>query len=152
MSLIPNCDLICLNDAVYPYEAEQIHPAQKQKAGERLAFLALNETYGLKGIYAKSPSFRAMKVEGGKVYVQLNDTYGGLNRRDGLEGFEVAGADRVFHPATAVSTWDNRGIEISCPEVPAPVAVRYCFRNFQLGNVTNMAGLPLFPFRTDDWE
>jgi sialate O-acetylesterase len=31
------------------------------------------------------------------------------------------------------------------------VAVRYCFRNFQLGNVANQAGLPLFPFRTDNW-
>ncbi len=152
LSLIPNSDLICLNDAVYPYEIYQIHPAQKQKAGERLAFLALNETYGLKGINAKSPSFKEMKIEGSKVYVQLNDTYGGLNRMIGLEGFEVAGADRVFHSAEANATWDNRGIEISCPEVPNPVAVRYCFRNFQLGNVTNMAGLPLFPFRSDDWE
>jgi sialate O-acetylesterase len=31
------------------------------------------------------------------------------------------------------------------------VAVRYCFKNFQIGNVKNAANLPLFPFRTDNW-
>lgn len=35
--------------------------------------------------------------------------------------------------------------------VKAPVAVRYCFKNFQLVNVANMGGLPLLPFRTDIW-
>jgi sialate O-acetylesterase len=37
------------------------------------------------------------------------------------------------------------------PAVSKPVAVRYCFRNWLLGNVRNAAGLPLFPFRTDNW-
>ena len=32
-----------------------------------------------------------------------------------------------------------------------PVAVRYCFRNWLLGNLANAGGLPLFPFRTDNW-
>lgn len=56
----------------------------------------------------------------------------------------------MFHPAKA--SYDNaKGIVITCPEVKAPVAVRYCFKNFQLGNVANMGGLPLMPFRTDNW-
>lgn len=67
-----------------------------------------------------------------------------------MQGLEVAGADKVFHPAKA--SYDNaKGIVVTCPEVKAPVAVRYCFKNFQLGNVANMGGLPLLPFRTDNW-
>ena len=68
-----------------------------------------------------------------------------------MEGFEVAGADKVFHKAGARYV-PGRGVAVTCPEVAAPVAVRYCFRNFMTGNVSNMGGLPLVPFRTDDWD
>ena len=152
LSLIPNSGLICLNDAVYPYETNQVHPTQKQKVGERLAFMALSETYGFSGIHAKSPSFKEMKVEGDKILLTFDNTYGGLNRTHDIEGFEIAGEDKVFHPAQAIYSMGRSMMQISSPDVPQPVAVRYCFRNFQLGNVKNMAGLPLFPFRTDDWE
>ena len=83
--------------------------------------------------------------------MKLENTYGGMNRMEGIEGFEVAGADKVFHKATATYN-GGKGVTITCPEVKAPVAVRYCFRNFQTGNFANMAGLPLIPFRTDKWD
>ena len=84
----------------------------------------------------------------------LDNVFGGLNRADGMVGFELAGEDRVFHPAEGTLPLYGAGnrITLTSPEVPHPVAVRYCFRNFQLGNVANMGGLPLFPFRSDDWE
>lgn len=149
--IIPNSGIVGTNDCVYPWELRQIHPAQKRKVGERLAWLALNKTYGMKAFRCESPVYKAMTVSGDTCYVELDNTYGGLNRYDGMEGFEVAGADRQFHKARA---WfvKGRGIAVSCPEVKAPVAVRYCFRNFSLGNVANMGGLPLLPFRTDDWD
>lgn len=149
--IIPNSGIVGTNDCVYPWELRQIHPAQKRKVGERLAWLALNKTYGMKTFRCESPVYKAMTVSGDTCYVELDNTYGGLNRYDGMEGFEVAGADRQFHKARA---WfvKGRGIAVSCPEVKAPVAVRYCFRNFSLGNVANMGGLPLLPFRTDDWD
>jgi sialate O-acetylesterase len=46
---------------------------------------------------------------------------------------------------------NNLQIEVTSKEVPVPVAVRYCFRNFQIGNVASTRELPLFPFRTDNW-
>ncbi len=154
---IPNSGLVCTNDLAYPYEFTQIHPAQKKPVGQRLAYLALNQTYGMGNIWCKSPSFKNMKVEGSDVHIHLNDDYGSISRFEDIQGFEIAGDDRVFHPAKAVHFWRPGGgewdetIKISCPEVPKPVAVRYCFRNFQLGNLKNGAGLPLFPFRTDNW-
>ena len=43
------------------------------------------------------------------------------------------------------------GFVVVSPEVKKPVALRYAFRNFYPGNLKNAAGLPLYPFRTDDW-
>ena len=154
---IPNSALVCTNDLAYPYEATQIHPAQKRPVGQRLAYLALNQTYGMKNIWCKSPSFKDMKIVDDTIHIHLNDDYGSINRFEGIEGFEVAGADKVFYPAVATHFWQPGGgywdetIQIVCSEVKEPVAIRYCFKNFQLGNLKNGAGLPLFPFRTDQW-
>lgn len=150
VSLIPNSGIVGTNDAVYPYETQQIHPAQKQKVGERLGFYALHYTYGMDNIIAKGPSYKDMRISNDTVYVHLQDDGGGITRYEDIKGFEVAGEDRVFHPVTATYYW-TKGIILTSPEVKKPVAVRYCFRNFQLGNLGNMGGLPLFPFRTDHW-
>ena len=155
--MIPNSGLVCTNDCAYPYEYTQIHPTQKQKVGERLAFLALNKTYGMSSVICESPSFKEMTVKGDTVYLHFNNEFGGLSRFEDIEGFEVAGEDRVFHKAKAQHFWQPGGgqwdeaLIVTSPEVQHPVAVRYCFRNFQLGNLANMGGLPLFPFRTDNW-
>ena len=156
--IIPNSGLVCTNDLVYPYESQQIHPAQKKPVGQRLAFLALNKTYGMETVGCQSPSFKDMRIVGDTIHIHINDDFGAISRFEGIEGFEVAGEDRVFHPAVAEHFWQPGGgywdetIRIVCKEVKKPVALRYCYRNFQLGNLKNAAGLPLFPFRTDDWE
>ena len=148
--VIPNSGIVCTDDLVYPYESQQIHPAQKQQVGERLAYQALNKTYGMKSIWCDSPEFKDMTVSNDTCYVHLKNDYGAISRYEDLQGFEVAGEDRVFHKASASYYW-TKGIIITCPEVKKPVAVRYAFRNWGYGNVKNGALLPLFPFRTDDW-
>ena len=155
--IIPNSSLVCINDLVYPYETTQIHPAQKQPVGERLAFTALNRDYGYESVFYKSPSYKDMKVDGDVVYIHLQDNYYADAPFEDMQGFELAGEDRVFHPAKAQHFWQPGGgywdeaIKITSPEVKNPVAVRYCFKNFQIGNVKNGGNLPLFPFRTDNW-
>ncbi len=155
--IIPNSSLVCINDLVYPYEFTQIHPTQKRQVGERLAYTALNRDYGFSQVLYKSSSYKDMKVDGDGVLIHLQDNYHTDAPFEDIQGFEVAGEDRVFHPAKARHFWREGGgywdeaIRVSSPEVRNPVAVRYCFRNFQLGNVKNAANLPLFPFRTDNW-
>ena len=155
--MIPNSSLVCTNDLVYPYETTQIHPAQKQQVGERLAYTALNRDYGFEQVLYKSSTYKDMTIKGDTIYIHLQDNYHADAPYEQIVGFEIAGDDRVFHPAKAQHFWQPGGgywdeaIIVSSPEVKKPVAVRYCFRNFQLGNVTNAANLPLFPFRTDNW-
>ncbi|MBP9984174.1 MAG: 9-O-acetylesterase, partial [Prevotella sp.] len=147
---IPNSGIVCTDDLVYPYECQQIHPSQKQQVGERLALQALNKTYGMKDIWCESPEFKDMKISNDTCYINLKNDYNAISRYEDIHGFEVAGADKVFHKANASYYW-TKGLIITCPEVKTPVAVRYAFRNWGYGNVKNGALLPLFPFRTDNW-
>ena len=156
--IIPNSSLVCINDLVYPYETTQIHPAQKQPVGERLAFTALNRDYGFETIQYKSASYKDMTIKGDSVLIHTQDNYWCDAPFEQMDGFEVAGDDHIFHPAEARHFWQPGGgywdeaILIRSNEVKKPVAVRYCFKNWQIGNVKNGGNLPLFPFRTDDWE
>ena len=128
-----------------------IHPCRKADVGKRLALLALQNDYGLKGIEAVAPTFKSLAVEDGKALVSVNVGPLGISPmgRD-LDGFEVAGADRVFHPAKARQK-NGTTLVVWSESVPEPVAVRYCFRNWGVGSVFNAFGIPLTPFRTDDW-
>jgi sialate O-acetylesterase len=65
-------------------------------------------------------------------------------------GFTIAGADKKFVPAKAVILADGR-IEVSSEAVVEPVAVRYAWADNPVCNMYSAAGLPLTPFRTDDF-
>ncbi|OAV65252.1 hypothetical protein Barb6_02926 [Bacteroidales bacterium Barb6] len=149
--LIPNSAVISTNDLVKPFESAQIHPANKTDVGQRLAYHALNKTYGYTGIAADAPTYQKMEIGDGKVELYFNHAEDGFTPWKAIEGFEIAGADRVFHPATAgVNQWKGT-VTVFSEEVPDPVAVRYCFRNFRIGNLVGSRNLPVIPFRTDNW-
>jgi sialate O-acetylesterase len=61
----------------------------------------------------------------------------------------VAGDDKIFWPAQA--RIEGNKLIVSAAAVKKPVAVRYQFDNAGIGNIFGKEGLPLAPFRTDDW-
>lgn len=129
-----------------------IHPPKKKEVGERLAMLALVNDYGLKGVDPVAPAYESVEFKDGKALVRIKiaKEVGLVPARVPVGGFEIAGADRIFHPAVAEAYENN--IIVSSPEVSEPVAVRYCFRNWGEGSLFNSSGIPLLPFRTDDWD
>lgn len=149
--LIPNSGMVCTNDLVYPYEKRQIHPCQKEEVGKRLAYLALNKTYHYGNISCSYPSYRDMSIQKDTVELSFDHANEGFSPWKDIEGFEVAGSDKIFHPAVAVLVPERRTIRVHSDKVKRPVAVRYCFRNFQPGNLKNHRGMPAIPFRTDHW-
>ena len=152
-SLIPNSAMVSTNDAVEPYERHNIHPRNKAVVGRRLSYLALNLTYGLKQINCFGPQFKSWKAKGNEAWVSFDNLQMGICRNYDLRGFEVAGEDRVFYPADKVWLhWQTNEMVISSAKVAHPVAVRYCFRDFQPGTMIGGNELPTIPFRTDDWE
>lgn len=145
---IPNIGMACIMDLG---EKENIHPADKKTGSERLALLALAKTYGKTGFAFSGPVLKEMTVEGFVVKLTFDNAVNGLTSygRE-LNCFEVAGSNKRFYPAKAFIT--STGITLMSPEVPAPVAVRYAFKDFIVGDLFNTEGLPASSFRTDDWE
>lgn len=130
-------------------DPDDIHPTNKQDVGKRLAYNALQQTYGM-DVVPCGPLYRAMTSEGNAIRLQFDHVAGGLMAREGgLRGFAIAGADRHFVWANAAIDGDT--VVVSSPRVPAPVAVRYGWSNNPAITLYNSAGLPASPFRTDDW-
>ncbi len=151
--LMPNGGIVCTSDLVYPYELEDVHASQKQPIGERLAFLASADTYGMSTLPHRYPQLDKYELRGNKAYLKFKNAENRLTPNDEMSGFEVAGSDRVFHPAKVKQTWDEWDVVVEAPEgVDNIESVRYCFKNFAIGSVHDMMGLPLVPFRTDNWE
>jgi sialate O-acetylesterase len=128
-------------------EAGDIHPKNKLDVGHRLALWALAKTYGQKGEYS-GPLYDSMTVEGDRARVRFSHA-DGLKTTDGgpVQGFAVAGADGKFVWATA--TIDKNDVVVRSDAVAKPVAVRYAWADNPATNLTNGAGLPASPFRTD---
>ena len=145
---IPNLGMACIMDTG---EKDCIHPSNKKVAGERLACQALLKTYGKKGYACDGPALKEMKVEGQLVKLTFNNAPNGLTSfGKPLSCFEVAGTNKRFYPAVAFVT--NTGITLLSPSVNEPVAARYAFKDFIIGDLFNTEGVPASSFRTDDWE
>ena len=134
-------------------EANDIHPRNKREVGARLARLALARDYGLSSLPSHSPEFKNMTIAGDKVTLDFNHVSGGLRAHDNsvVKGFAVCGEDRKWVWAEAQLSGQRDQIVVSSAAVPAPVAVRYAWADNPVCNVVSAAGLPLTPFRSDDF-
>ncbi len=136
-------------------EGKDIHPKNKVDVGRRLARWALAETYKVPGITSRSPLYKAMEKQDGKIVLSFDNVQTNANGWrpfdvNELRGFTIAGEDKKFVVATAKILPDGK-IEVSSDAVKAPVAVRYGWADNPVVNVFSVEGLPLTPFRTDDW-
>ena len=131
-------------------EENQIHPANKEAGGKRLALLALANTYGLKGFGFASPLYKSLSVKEGIATISFDNVPNGLTSfGKELSTFEIAGADKKFYPAKAKI--NGSSVSVSSDMVKDPVAVRYAFKDFVVGDLFSTEGLPASSFRTDEW-
>lgn len=133
-------------------EADEIHPGNKQDVGLRLALIALNRDYGYADLITSGPVFRSVEFDGRRAVVTFETFGSDIVARDKygyVRGFAVAGADRVFHWAKARIEGDR--VVVESDAVAEPVAVRYAWSTNPQANLFNSEGLPVGPFRTDDW-
>jgi sialate O-acetylesterase len=172
----PNTGLIAIHDL----GEDDMHPGCKRDVGERSARWALATVYGAGqkstrdgGVYHTAPIYREMKVDGDRVLLYFNFDPTVDDRRAGkwykrlplprrareYRGFVIAGKDRQWFPAQAkVRAVKNDGddmrkecLEVWSEDVPEPVAVRYAWENQPNANAYGLHGIPVAPFRTDDW-
>jgi sialate O-acetylesterase len=124
---------------------DNVHPTDKVDVGLRLARAARALSYG-EPIDYEGPTFRQATPEGASLRVWFDDAKG-LNAKGGeLTGFEIAGRDGKFFPATA--RIDGATVVVTSTSVAEPAQARYGWANSPQCNLFNGEGLPASPFRT----
>jgi len=146
---LPNSGMVTTMDVGHPVF---IHPVDKETVGNRLAYWALAQTYGMKGFGYAPPVYKSMEIQENKIYINFDHAQRGLSPMwTSLKGFEIAGEDKVFHPAFAEIETKTARLAVSSDKVPHPVAVRYAYKNYVEASIFSIHGIPAAPFRTDNW-
>jgi len=148
---VPNTGMVVITDLVD--DIKNIHPKDKHDVGERLAAWALAETYHKEVPTYKSPVYKNIAVNKNKITVYFDNAESGLMLKGAEKKateFYIAGGDRGFLPADVKIEGDH--VILSNKAIKDPVAVRFAFGNTAIGNIFSKKGLPVCPFRTDDWE
>lgn len=147
---VPGC-AVEVNDDVA--DIHDIHPKKKKEVGQRLAWMALEQTYGMESFSRlRCPLYDGAVAGDGKMTVSFRYAEGGLSTSDGMapSGFELAGDDRVFYPAEAEI--EGSSVVLHSPDVPEPVFVRLGWSYTRTTNLRSASGLPVGVFRNYDWE
>ena len=144
MEEIPNTGMAVCTDRG---DSLDVHPTRKQEVGERLAYWALNKTYG-HHVVPSGPLYKSVSFQKNVAYVSF-DYAEGMKATDGNEivTFEVAGEDQMFYPAKAVV--EGNQVKVWSDKVKEPKIVRYGWQPFTRANLVNGAGLPASTFRSD---
>ncbi len=142
---VPYTGMAVINDLG---NLKDIHPKNKAPVGRRLAALALNKTYGMKGIVCDFPTFADMQAKKSQLIVKFDHALG-LKTRDGKapDWFEICGSDKKYYPATAKISRNK--IILTSSKVAKPVGVRFAWYMTATPNLINAAGLPAGPFRVE---
>jgi sialate O-acetylesterase len=129
-------------------DPDNVHPADKQTVGARLALAARALAYGEKVEYS-GPLFRQATPESDGIRIWFDHVGNGLAAKgDALQGFEIAGDNGRFVAATA--RIDGKTVIVGSTQVAEPKYVRYGWANAPAINLYNSEGLPASPFTSED--
>ena len=147
-SSFPNTGMVVITDLVE--NTDELHPGNKHDVGFRLANWALGETYKVKGLSYKSPMYKSKTTSGDKIILSFDNVPKGFKENNAIEGFYILDTKtEQWLPAQAKIEKDKI---IVWKDDAKPAQVRYAFGNTIIGNVFSKEGLPLCPFRTDNWD
>ncbi len=99
-----------------------------------------------------SPEFKSVEFIGKTARVSLDCFGGSLRPFDTTEvtGFAVCGEDHVWQWAKGKLNGTTK-VDVTSDKVEKPIAVRYAWADNPVCNLFSDAGLPVTPFRTDDF-
>jgi len=142
---VPNTGMAVINDIG---NLKDIHPANKQEVGRRLALWALAKTYAQEKLVCSGPTFKSMSLDGDRLRIAFDNVGGGLASRDGapLTWFEIIDADEGGF-VKAGAQIDGPSVVLSAAEVKHPVAMRFAWSMLAEPNLMNAEGLPAGAFR-----
>jgi sialate O-acetylesterase len=123
-----------------------IHPANKQEVGRRLARVARQVVYG-EPIAPSGPVPLWAKLEDGRVVIEFGGIEGGLVAygADGPIGFELCGAD-AGSCRFAVARIAGARVSLDAAGPMTPTRVRFCWADRPICTLFDRSGLPAGPF------
>jgi sialate O-acetylesterase len=130
--------------------ADNVHPPDKQTVGDRLARVARATVYGEKIEYS-SPEFLQATTEPNAMRVWFTHANGLTTHGQEVGGFELAGDDHKFVPATAKieKIGESETVLVFSPQLPFPRFVRYDWSGVVTTYLYNDAGLPTGTFTSE---
>ena len=142
---IENCDFAVSSDKGDPTD---VHPKEKAPIGERLARLALNQTYGMKNVAQCGPTPVSAKIIDGKIVVEFSNA-SILKTNDGnaLRGLEIGNKVGALQKVASEQI-KIEGNRIIIKGVKAQ-RLRYAWQPFTDANLVNEAGLPASTFEIE---
>jgi len=132
------------------------HPPNKQLVANRLADIALQETYGQKIGVLYGPMYLSNEIRGNEVAVKFQHTGSGLKTRDGRapNWFEISGGEKESRKLKYVKAKariiGKDTVLVSSEAVEKPRFVRFGWHPLAYANLINREGLPAVSFRTDE--
>lgn len=123
-----------------------IHPANKQEVGRRLARVARHVVYG-EALPPSGPIPSAVRRNGDRVEIDFDDATGELLAygANGPVGFELCGA-AAGSCQYADATIHGRTVSLRAPNAATAARVRHCWADSPVCTLYDSAGLPAGPF------
>ena len=138
--ITPNTSLVTTIDLG---NKTNIHPKDKKTVGERVSFVALNDSYNIDS--PKFPTLKKHVLKQNKIILQLENIDEQLiSKNQIISGFEIAGDDGEYKKVTA-KIIDKNSIEINS-KIHNPQYLRYLWEAFPEPTIFNSNDLPLGPF------
>ena len=143
---IPDCDFAVSSDKGHPTD---VHPKEKAPVGERLARLALNQTYGMSHVAQHGPTPVSAKAIDGKIILEFSNAKE-LKTSDGtaLRGLEAGAA---VGPLSNIASENIKieGNRIIIEGHATAQRIRYAWKPFTDANLVNETGLPASTFEIE---
>lgn len=141
----PNTAMVVIHDVG---EKSDIHPANKEVVGKRLALAAEKIAYHEKIVYS-GPIYKSIKISGNQVYVSFDHIGSGLKLvGEVLKQFTISADGKNFVKADAKIV--GKRVVVWSKSIANPVAVRYAWADDPEGaNLYNKEGLPASSFKSN---
>lgn len=141
VSATPNTEMAVTLDIGNP---KNIHPANKQEVGKRLASLALSKTYKVLENHGASKPI-SIKREQSRLAIGFDCSKGSIQYKESKKNeLEISEDDISFYPAN-VEVKDCM-IFLSSPHVSNPHYVRHAWSDVATGAIYNSANIPISTF------
>lgn len=144
---VPNSGMVVITDVG---DKQDTHAKNKEPVGDRLALLALGDTYHKMDNY-ECPVFDKIEFKDGGYFISFKGNFNGLKTSDSkeIQGFEISNNGKDF--IKIIPTISGNFIQFTLPEnFNNHFFIRYAWKPYTEANLVSENGLPVSSFIADN--